>query len=275
MNGFLHHLRGSTDGTFAAIEVADFVPFILPILALSVCSGIIFAAWLIPRHLRAARRAQAGMRRRLMLDSWGDPVRFHPQVLESPCRWLAIRSANPQAVQEALNLHNPMRCSWTEGLAEARERKLFISPPIDGWILVVGASLPDPGDDVDRCFRFLNSLSRKLGEVQFFGVNRALHHHAWAKLENGRVLRAYAWAGQTLWNQGRQTFAEADMGLKSFGYFETPQRMDFTQPDPLAINTERVPALAARWSIDPTMVDERQLHSGQGIAGDLSSSLTF
>ena len=107
------------------------------------------------------------------------------------------------------------------------EKKLFISPPVDGWILVIGSALPDPAADVDACFRFVMELSRKLGHVQFFSANRVLSHHAWVQVEAGRVRRAYAWAGTTLWKQGLKTTAEADLGLKCFDYFETAERTSF------------------------------------------------
>ena len=45
-------------------------------------------------------------------------------------------------------------------------------------------------------------LSRKIGQVQFFSVNRAVNHHAWVQAEAGVIQRAYAWAGRTFWNQG-------------------------------------------------------------------------
>src|ERR1700678_3758609 len=76
-------------------------------------------------------------------------------AFEQPGRWLAIKASNPAVVQAALRLHHPVACSWEEGLAEARDDKLFISPSISGWVLVVGSSLPEPVEDVDRCYRFL------------------------------------------------------------------------------------------------------------------------
>ena len=68
------------------------------------------------------------------------------------------------------------------------------------------------------CYRFLRELSRKLGNVQFYSVNRVLNHHAWALLEDGEVYRAYAWAGETLWNEGFVTAAEKELGLVCFEY---------------------------------------------------------
>lgn len=195
---------------------------------------------------------------------------FRASLFEQPCRWLAIKGNHPRAVQDALHLSAPMPCSWEEGLIEARERKLFISPPVAGWILVVGSSLPDPVEDVDECYHFLTNLSRKLGQIQFFSANRVLNHHAWALIDKGRIFRAYAWGGETLWNQGQPTAAEKDLKLFCFDYGNGA--VGFEQKEMVALNTERVPMLASRWSVDPTSIDERQFKSGYGITGELSHS---
>lgn len=183
-----------------------------------------------------------------------------------PPVWMAIRSRNLFAVQFALSLNNPKPCTWVEGIT--REQKLFIAPPVNGWILVVGSGLPDPAEDVDACFRFVLGLSRKLGHVQFFSANRVLGHHSWVRAEAGRVVRAYAWAGRTLWNQGIKTRAELELGMKCFRYLETPERVPYGQPDVIATNTEKVPLLAARWSLDPAAIDERLFEQSRGIAGE-------
>ena len=78
------------------------------------------------------------------------------------------------------------------------ERKFFIGPPVNGWIIVTGSGLPNPSCNVDECFRFLSKISAQLGHVQFFYADRILHHHAWARVENGIFTRAYAWAGETI-----------------------------------------------------------------------------
>src|SRR5690242_14444365 len=82
---------------------------------------------------------------------------FAPHSLSSgflprPNCWIAVRSRSLPAVQSALGLHNPKPCSWMDGLAG--EQKLFIAPPVKGWILVMGSGLPEPSEDVDACFRF-------------------------------------------------------------------------------------------------------------------------
>lgn len=195
---------------------------------------------------------------------------FRESLFGQPCRWLAIKANHLSTVQNALHLSAPMPCSWEEGLIEAREHKLFISPPISGWVLVVGSCLPDPTEDVDKCYRFLTDLSRKLGHVQFFSANRVLNHHAWALIDKGRVFRAYAWAGETLWNQGQATAAEKDLKLVCYDYVDG--RVSFDQKDSLVLNTERVPLLASRWSLDPSSIDERQFNNGYGITGELFHS---
>ncbi len=192
----------------------------------------------------------------------------HSSFSRRPSCWLAVKSRNQLAVQSALGLHNPKPCSWLEGLAG--EEKLFIAPPVKGWILVMGSGLPDPSEDVDAFFRFLLALSRKLGHVQFFSASRVLHHHAWVQADGGHVVRAYVWAGRTLWKQGRRTPAEKELGVKCFDYTESAERAGFGQPDVIAANVDKVPLLAARWSIDPAGIDERYLESERGIAGEPS-----
>lgn len=186
-------------------------------------------------------------------------------LTKRPNSWLAVRCRNVHAVQMALGLHNVQPCTWWEGLSE--DEKLFIAPPVKGWVLIVGSALPDPADDVDACFRFLTGLSHKLGQVQFFIAHRILGHHAWVRVEAGRVVRGYAWAGRTIWDQGASTRAETDLGLKCFRYFESPESV-LHLSEMTAANVEKVSQLAAQWSIDPGAVDESVVEHAYGLAGE-------
>jgi hypothetical protein len=194
---------------------------------------------------------------------------FRLSLFEQPCRWLAVKSRSPAMVQAALNLHHPTPCSWEAGLVEAREDKLFISPPVSGWVLVVGASLPEPAEDVDLCFRFLTGLSRKLGQVQFFSVNRVLGHHSWALIEKGRVYRGYSWTGEPVWNQGPTTSAEKDLEMVCFAYGSDSNV--FTARESLNGNCEKISQLAGRWSLDPSALSPSSWKA-YGIVGELSHS---
>jgi hypothetical protein len=261
---------GDAAGSLPGIKDNDIIPLLL-MLVVGIVLGMLLVFSVLMVH--ALRKERLATRRLPRHSEFLRGDRRSPTTMFSaPTRWLAIKSGNPQLVQAALGLANPKPCSWEEGLTAAHEHKLFISPPLGGWILVMGSNLPEPGDDVDKCFRFLLDLSRKLGHVQYFSINRAVNHHAWVQVEQGVVRRAYAWGGRTLWNQGRLTRAEIELALKCYAYGDGEDRIDFGRIDPAAVNTERVPLLASRWSLDPTAIDARMLKEHQGIAGKLSRS---
>src|SRR2546422_6458813 len=54
----------------------------------------------------------------------------------------------------------------------------------------------------------------------------------------------------------RSTEAEKELGLKCFGYTESFGLPSLTETDVLATNVEKVPLLAARWSLDPARSEE-------------------
>jgi len=208
--------------------------------------AVVFAT-LYRRHLRALR----------MTQRWLDPLT--PLVgstrsvltLPMPHRWLAIRSSNTTFLRETLHIGTEEGSPWSEALVRFRERLIFISPPWRGWSLVVGAAIPDPAADIDQLFRFLSGLSREVGEVQFFSADRVLNHHAWAWLREGNVVRAYAWAGETLWSQGDCTLDERLLGLTAHDYGEAVEGPGSCGGPSEQQNAERVALLARRWSLDP------------------------
>ncbi|MEY4918756.1 MAG: hypothetical protein RL616_2669 [Verrucomicrobiota bacterium] len=189
---------------------------------------------------------------------------FFPRRTHSPSRpecWIAVRSATPEAVKLALGLNHAAPCSWEEGLAGGHE--FFISPRVHGWVIITGLGLPEPGDDVDATFLFLTALSKQLGHVQYFHASRLLRHHAWARLDDGCVTRAYAWTGETVWNQGNETLPENEVGLKTFAYGDNTATFGDAE-----INFGKVPRLAARWSLDPAEVKLHSNRQATGIAGE-------
>lgn len=190
------------------------------------------------------------------------PVPFQTIFPRRPVSWLAIRSVSPERVQTALGLSHFSPCSWSDGLNG--EHEFFVSPRINGWVIVTGLAIPSPDDDVDECFRFLAFLSRKLGHVEYFFAESFSHHHAWARMDYGCVTRAYAWTGETVWNQGPTTLPENELELKCFDYGEDCPSSKIAER-----NCAKVAQLAARWSLDPASVDERLLNQTKGVAGEL------
>ena len=204
---------------------------------------------------RRARAMQAG----------GGTFLSGTESAHGPALWLALRSSNTIAAQAALGIGQPRPCPWTEGITGKHE--FFVSLPVNGWIIVTGSGLPHPGQNVDDCFHFLVRLSRELGHVQFFMADPVLHHHAWVRVENGIVTRAYAWANGTVWNQGPKSMAEMELNVESPGYGENPGTNDKTMEAGAAANVKKVPALAARWSLDPAAVDGNWQVPVSGIVG--------
>jgi hypothetical protein len=234
----------------SSVDTAALVILAMNGVALGV--GIILASWIYALHRRA--------RRLELFDSEaGKPRPVDMSFIQRPSSWLAIRAVSPQSVQMALGLNRFAPCSWLEGMTGGHE--FFISPQVHGWVIVTGSGLPNPGDDVDSCFHFLVALSRRLGHVQFFHADRIVHYHAWARLDEGCVTRAFAWAGETVWSQGVETLPEIALRLKCCGYGEPSMT-----PQDAEANFEKVPLLAARWSLDPAEVN-RRLARATGIAG--------
>ena len=264
------HVVAAAGGSLSAVS-NDLTPFLL-ILGFFFVVGVggLFVALVIRAHRRTGQ----------LTNIMGERLFWRPETLswepmfDAPFRWLAIRGTSPAAIQLALGLRNPKPCSWEEGLHSAFDHRLFVSPSVNGWILVMGTDLPDPAEDSDLSYHFLTRLSRDLGEVQFFSMNRMFGHHAWVMLEKGRVVRAYAHAEETLWNEGEMTEDERSLRIVTYDYCEMPTKSFFHYADPLGASTEKVTALAARWSVDPTTVDFRRLRGHQGISGRFPSRLS-
>lgn len=213
---------------------------------------LVFFVFIYRRHLRAMRRAGRGLDPLSPLTS----ARRKAVPFQMPPRWLAVKSSNTVAIRELLGLPDEAGPAWSDALARSRERRFFVSPPVDGWTLVIGASVPDPSQDVDEAFRFLTGFSAAIGEVQLFLCDRVLSFHGWARLKMGSVVRAYAWAGTTQWNQGTMTIEERLLGLHCRPYGEEAEPPAYGEISPDQQNTDRVVLLARRWSADPVAVSE-------------------
>jgi hypothetical protein len=209
-------------------------------LALGVAVMVFLWMIFLQRRNRAAEK---------LCSSAGEISPLRAAATTRPTTWLAVRSLEPATIRAAL----------------PGKEEFFISPRVNGWVIVTGPGLPDPSDDVDACHLFLTALSRELGHVQFFHVEKFSAHHAWARLDEGCVTRAYAWAGETIWNQGAETLAETGLGMKCFGYGEDSEIGFWTTKKNAATNVEKISPLAARWSVDPEI-----LHRVGGITGESS-----
>ncbi len=225
-------------------------------------------AWLVSRNVHKNQTPAS--------DSFShSPVRnsFTPhwrnERAQVSSSWIAVKAAHPQGLIDHLKLTNTTPCTWSEGTTDLRTHHIFISPPIHGWILIFGGGLPGVCEDVDRFYRFFCNLSLEMGQTHFFHFNRIVDHHAWGKADKGRILRAYAWAGETLWNQGSISRSEIGLKLSTSDYGDCPMAFDGRGKDTRAINSEKVGRLAGIWSVDPAMVNDPMFEGERGIIGEV------
>jgi hypothetical protein len=133
---------------------------------------------------------------------------------------------------------------------------LFLTPPLDGWTLVVLApSLAEAPFD-------FAALSRELGEVQKFGSHRVVESHEWQRWVDGSPVRRYWWVGESgeiRLDDGEPAAAEGSLARKGDldGEWDA---LDFPEED-------TVLAVAAEWSIDPTTLDGHLDLPPEGLLG--------
>ncbi len=187
--------------------------------------------------------------------------------------WLAIRTRDVAAVIDALRLHAPQAANWRTGLGSVYDRTLgeghvFVSPPVNGWTFVVGLPLPAPVSRrfVDKATPLLLELGRSFVEVQYFSSMPAIDYFAWARMIDGRVVRAFAIGDEgVIWNKGRPSKEEKSMGLKLFEFRGVRGRKgDVGGAMELYPTQDHLMGLAAKWSIDPTALDGQVADTGLG-----------
>jgi len=172
-------------------------------------------------------------------------------------QWLAVKTIDTQAVVAAMDLKNIQIANWSTGLIGANEGYYFVTPPINGWTLVINSLMPDiSGVKATNPLTIIAELSAKFGDACYFGTNRVVEYHAWAKSINGKLIRAYGYLGESgeiLINQGEATKEEQE-------YFEAEE--------PVLPNEEDVLFLAKQWSID-SWPDHEENQMGTGFVGKL------
>ncbi|MDD9866246.1 MAG: hypothetical protein OXS32_07865 [Verrucomicrobiales bacterium] len=230
--------------------------------------GPFVLVWAIAALFYALGRRRA---RQLQLDeiTFAQSVRqrLAPMVMARPRTWLAIKSRNPEDVARSMGLEGLQPCASGNALTGLTADQLFVSPPVNGWVVVLGDRLPNPESDIDRCFRFLNETSERVGHVQYFHGNPTLGHHAWVKVIERQVARAYVWTGETTWNQGETTLAEQKSGMQCFDYFSDDDEGAFQLWETVRQNVEQLPLLASIWSVDPVALEEGAFRARPGWVG--------
>jgi len=175
--------------------------------------------------------------------------------------WLAIRNCDPEEVIEVLRLQEPTLCNWDSGIGAVYDDRfgsahVFVTPVVHGWTFVVGLPLPHPVGRgfVDKCTPLLVDLGGRFDEVQYYFSYPPIDFYAWARVRDGRLVRAFAVTDEGIvWNKGRTSKEERGLGLKLFELRGVQGRKGDAGGEMILHPTEdHVMRLAHRWSLDPT-----------------------
>src|SRR5262249_50997359 len=167
-------------------------------------------------------------------------------------------------VIEVLGLADARHCNWRAGIGTVYDDRLgenhvFVSPPGNGWTFVARLSLPYPlgGGFLDKCTPTLLDLGAEFIEVQYFFSYPLIDFYAWARVVDGKLVRAFAIGDEgVIWNKGKPTKEEKTLGLRLFELRGVRGRKGDAGGELLLYPTEEhVVRLAGRWSIDPTRLD--------------------
>ena len=160
------------------------------------------------------------------------------------CSWLCVKADSPEEVIEKIGLKNPRVSNWNDGVYG--ERGAFVSPVLDGYVLVVNW-----GDDIlDTNPARLDELAKRFSELQFFSTHRVAEYHAWVRYIDGEMLRGYVYCGdigEVLLNTGEVTPEEEELGLDNLLPDSGADWDSYDFPD-----EENVLEIAAAWGIDTT-----------------------
>jgi hypothetical protein len=188
--------------------------------------------------------------------------------------WLAIRTRDTKRVLDVLALEHPTPANWQTGIGVVYDRQLgdqrvFVSPAINGWTFVVGLSIPQPlgAGFLDKWTPLMTRLATEFIEVQYFSTFPAIDFHAWARALDGKLLRAFAVGDEgVLLSKGKPTKEEKNLGLKLFELRGVRERAGDAGGELILHPTEEhVMRLAARWSVDPTLLDTAAVASEPGV----------
>ena len=153
--------------------------------------------------------------------------------------WTAVRCEDPERVIAALKPRSRQAANWSTGLAAAYAEPsvVFVSPCLDGFVLVIGAYVPsETWEDLHT-------------QVQMFCNYRVSDSYGWMKQMNGETVRKYAYEAEeedtVFADIGPLTPEELALG---FDRFPKAGQADDGENDP---GEEDVLDIAAAWGVDP------------------------
>lgn len=200
-----------------------------------------------------------------------------PREFGIKLNWFAIRTTEVDAVLQALQMGEGRQANWSSGIEAAYSCRVggfdkdlaFVTPPVEGWVMVAGAALPYPvmhtddrhggiGAAFDQLFA---RLCASFSEVQFFGSDRRVGFVAWARHRRGEADRIFAFGdGEVYANVGAQSADETGLGMPDLNGLAPEQATEKLFEGELSLPDEDLPLqLAQRWSVNPGMLEQMSL----------------
>lgn len=188
-----------------------------------------------------------------------NPQPTGPVAFGFKMQWFTVQCELVQEVVNALRLVNARPANWQQGIETAYSLKgIFVAPPINGWIAIVGFSPEDfvGSDPVSPAKQRVESASKTFRVCCGFASHRVTEYHHWMRAEEGRVTRCFAYLGERgeiLCNTGSVTTAE--------------QSLSFTKlpPDQWKPDEDDVMRVAGVWSYDPSKLNSSSGPSALGV----------
>lgn len=183
-------------------------------------------------------------------------------------KWIAVKSCNKEEVAKFLNLKKVKESNWEDGIKYGYEKGIFITPEINGWILVLGIDISDL--DMNETRELLETVSTKFDECQIFLTQRTIEYHFWGLAKKGKIERLYSFfieSEESLLNVGEPTAVEKKYRFinslsKKVNNYEHYEGEDVKFP-----NEQIVMEIAENWSINPTKIKEYKNLEGIGLIG--------
>lgn len=194
---------------------------------------------------------------RIIFDAKPD----RPKAFGYRMAWIAVRTEATAELVTALGLADIEAANWDSGIGtiyapDLSDDYIFVSPPVKGWTFVAGVPLPHPlgRSFSDKLTPLLLRLSILFGDVQYFSAFPVIDFFAWARLEKGRLVRAFAIGDEgAIWDRGRLTAEEKALGLRLFDLRGIKGRVGDAGGAIILHPTEdHVLRLASGWSLDPS-----------------------
>ena len=111
--------------------------------------------------------------------------------------WVAVRSNDANAVAAALSLSSRREAGWQAGVIAAYEypaKEVFVTPPMGGWVCVIGLWL---SESIDITEKNLAELSTVFGEAHAYANHRVVGLAQWILAKDGKIVRCYSYLGES------------------------------------------------------------------------------